>query len=127
MEIAQQNRQAQINRILNKLDQREQEIIIRRFGLGESLEPSTLKEVGEAMGVTKERIRQIESRALDKLRLAAKRNISTPRVISTAPITDIIGYFECDGSSETFPSYCFLCTVAPIERRSGPAHSSVVG
>ncbi len=72
MEIAQQNRQVQINRILHKLDQREQEIIIRRFGLGESLEPSTLKEVGEAMGVTKERIRQIEARALDKLRVAAK-------------------------------------------------------
>jgi RNA polymerase primary sigma factor len=71
IEIAQQNRQVQINRILHKLDQREQEIIIRRFGLGESLEPSTLKEVGEAMGVTKERIRQIEARALEKLRLAA--------------------------------------------------------
>jgi len=70
-ELDQQTRQTQINRILHKLDQREQEIIIRRFGLGHSLEPSTLKEVGEVMGVTKERIRQIEARALDKLRLAA--------------------------------------------------------
>ena len=70
-ELDQQTRQTQINRILHKLDQREQEIIIRRFGLGQSVEPSTLKEVGEVMGVTKERIRQIEARALDKLRLAA--------------------------------------------------------
>jgi len=70
-ELDQQTRQTQINRILHKLDQREQEIIIRRFGLGHSVEPSTLKEVGEVMGVTKERIRQIEARALDKLRLAA--------------------------------------------------------
>jgi RNA polymerase primary sigma factor len=74
MELAQQTRQVQINRILNKLDQREQEIIIRRFGLGQSLEPSTLKEVGEVMGVTKERIRQIEARALEKLRVAAEED-----------------------------------------------------
>ncbi len=74
LELEQQTRQVQINRILNKLDQREQEIIIRRFGLGQSLEPSTLKEVGEVMGVTKERIRQIEARALEKLRVAAEED-----------------------------------------------------
>jgi RNA polymerase primary sigma factor len=70
-EIAQQQRQKQINRILNRLDLREQQIIIRRFGLDHGHEPLTLKEVGEEMGVTKERIRQIEARALSKLREAA--------------------------------------------------------
>ncbi|HEV2971743.1 MAG TPA: sigma-70 family RNA polymerase sigma factor [Pirellulales bacterium] len=71
-ETAQAQRQAQVERILERLDEREQKIIISRFGLDHSHEPLTLKEVGEEMGVTKERIRQIEARALSKLRQAAQ-------------------------------------------------------
>ncbi len=58
--------------ILGQLDEREQKIIISRFGLDHGHEPLTLKEVGVEMGVTKERIRQIEARALEKLRIAAQ-------------------------------------------------------
>ncbi len=71
-ELDQKTRQDQINKILEKLDDREQQIIIRRYGLDHGQEPLTLKEVGESLGVTKERIRQLEARALSKLRLAAK-------------------------------------------------------
>ncbi|MCC7083371.1 MAG: sigma-70 family RNA polymerase sigma factor [Pirellulales bacterium] len=71
-ESAQSQRVAQIGRILERLDEREQKIIINRFGLDHSHEPLTLKQVGEEMGVTKERVRQIEARALAKLRLAAQ-------------------------------------------------------
>jgi len=71
-ESAQQDRVANISRILKRLDEREQQIIIGRFGLDHSCEPLTLKEVGAQLGVTKERIRQIEARALGKLRLAAQ-------------------------------------------------------
>jgi RNA polymerase primary sigma factor/RNA polymerase sigma factor len=70
-ESAQNQRESQVGKILERLDQREQQIIISRFGLHRGDEPLTLKEVGAELGVTKERIRQLEARALNKLRKAA--------------------------------------------------------
>ena len=57
-----------IERVLGELGPREREIVMRRFGLGDMPGPQTLEEVGKHFGVTKERIRQIEGRALKKLR-----------------------------------------------------------
>lgn len=70
-ETVQRSRQRELSKIMNRLDDREQKIITARFGLGRGKEPLTLKQVGEEMGVTKERIRQLEARALIKLREAA--------------------------------------------------------
>ncbi len=71
LETEQALRAEQVSSILDTLDDREQRIIISRFGLDYRQEPQTLKQVGEELGVTKERIRQIEARALSKLRAAA--------------------------------------------------------
>lgn len=53
-------------RLLDEMDPRESTILRMRFGLDNS-EPQTLKEIGEALGLTRERVRQIESEALRKL------------------------------------------------------------
>lgn len=60
--------------ILPTLDTREQEIIIARFGLNKT-KPKTLDQLGEEYGVTKERIRQIEQKALIKLRNPRRANL----------------------------------------------------
>lgn len=71
-EAAQREREGQVARMLEYLDDREREIVRWRFGLDQNQEPMTLHEVGAALGVTKERVRQIETRALAKLRSAAR-------------------------------------------------------
>ncbi len=57
--------------MLSTLTPREQEILRLRFGIGGETE-HTLQEIGEKFGVTRERIRQIEKRSLQKLRIAAE-------------------------------------------------------
>jgi RNA polymerase primary sigma factor len=56
-----------IQDMVGLLDEKEREVIRMRFGL-DGDEPKTLQEIGETMGLSRERIRQIESRAKEKLR-----------------------------------------------------------
>lgn len=64
---------AVIREMMQELDGREQKVIACRFGLSEGEEPETLEQVGSRLGVTKERVRQIEVRTLEKLRRIAER------------------------------------------------------
>lgn len=56
-----------VTKLISILDKREQEIIRRRFGIDDE-EPKTLEQIGNSLGFSKERIRQIENLALQKLR-----------------------------------------------------------
>jgi len=70
-----------ITSILGQLDERERSILLHRYGLQQGSEPLTLEEVGTRFGVTKERIRQIEARALQKLRkIAEEEKLDIPGV-----------------------------------------------
>jgi RNA polymerase sigma factor (sigma-70 family) len=61
------NLQYTFRKILNRLNDREQMIIRERFGF-DSDHPKTFKELGTELGVCKERIRQIQARAMQKLK-----------------------------------------------------------
>ncbi|MEZ6140422.1 MAG: RNA polymerase sigma factor RpoD/SigA [Zavarzinella sp.] len=56
----------QVMHLLDKMDSREATVLRMRFGLDDE-DPKTLKEIGESLGLTRERVRQIESEALAKL------------------------------------------------------------
>ena len=70
--------QEAIKGMLDRLDDRERLIITSRFGLGGQAE-RTLEQLGRELGITKERVRQIESRGVDKLRkIAGEQKLELP-------------------------------------------------
>jgi RNA polymerase primary sigma factor len=61
-----------LNEVLSTLDERERKVLNLRFGLDDG-EAKTLEEIGKIFGVTRERIRQIEAKAVRKLRHPSRR------------------------------------------------------
>ncbi|WP_165251761.1 sigma-70 family RNA polymerase sigma factor [Paludisphaera soli] len=77
-ESALKRMQEAIRGMLDRLDDREKLIITSRFGLGGASE-RTLEQLGRELGITKERVRQIESRGVDKLRrIAGEQKLDLP-------------------------------------------------
>jgi RNA polymerase sigma factor (sigma-70 family) len=72
----QRQHEKNVHNLLDCLNDREKKIISSRFGLAHSSEPQTLAKIGEKMDLTKERIRQIEARAMRKLRAAAEESMA---------------------------------------------------
>jgi len=62
----------QVNRLLDYLEPREREIVRMRAGLDSGGQGMTLEEIGHEMGITKERVRQLNVRIMKKLREIAK-------------------------------------------------------
>ena len=67
--------QEQIDQVLKTLTEREEKVLRLRFGIGGSDFPRTLEEVGTIFNVTRERVRQIETKALNKLRHPSRRKV----------------------------------------------------
>lgn len=70
---AAENATAKVNRLLEYLEPREREIIRMRAGLDYSNDKMTLEKIGEKLGITKERVRQLNVKAMKKLRNLAEQ------------------------------------------------------
>ena len=68
IKVTQENLFGDIEKMLKKLSPKERDVLVLRYGLGKDGEKKTLEEIGTQYSVSRERIRQIENRALSKLR-----------------------------------------------------------
>ena len=76
--VSQESMLDDIKNMLDQLSQKERDVLILRFGLNNDGNKKTLDEIGSIYGVSRERIRQIENRAISKLKkLCKNRNLTT--------------------------------------------------
>ncbi|MBQ8887791.1 MAG: sigma-70 family RNA polymerase sigma factor [Candidatus Gastranaerophilales bacterium] len=72
--VTQDNLFFDIKKMLNHLSEKERNVLIMRYGLDDNGEKKTLEEIGSYYGVSRERIRQIENRAMSKLKKLCRNN-----------------------------------------------------
>lgn len=72
--VIQENLFGEIRKILDQLSKKERDVLIMRFGLDDDGNKKTLEEIGMRYGVSRERIRQIENRAISKLKKLCRNN-----------------------------------------------------
>lgn len=77
-------------KMLERMDEREATILRLRFGLG-GIEPRTLKEIGEQLGLTRERVRQIETEALAKMAASLDDPRDAARLFGIGTEDDVAG------------------------------------
>ncbi len=71
LELIRKSFEDQVHEVVSELSPKERIVVQERFGLLDD-EPKTLQQIGERLGVTRERVRQIEMRAINKLRRNTK-------------------------------------------------------
>ncbi len=72
--VTQDNLFSEMRSVLSQLSIKEKDVLIMRFGLDDDGKKKTLEEIGSRYGVSRERIRQIENRAISKLKKLVKNN-----------------------------------------------------
>ena len=73
--VTQDNLVNEVNDMLGQLSQKERDILILRYGLDDDGKKKTLEEIGAKYNVSRERVRQIENRAICKLKKLCKNNV----------------------------------------------------
>ena len=81
-----------LDSLLDSLSEREAGVIRMRFGLAPYLREMTLDEIGDAFGVTRERVRQIESKTMAKLRHPSRSESVRDYIINEPPIVQEAGF-----------------------------------
>ena len=72
--VTQDNLFCDIKKMLNHLSEKERNVLIMRYGIDDNGQKKTLEEIGSYYGVSRERIRQIENRAMSKLKKLCRNN-----------------------------------------------------
>jgi RNA polymerase sigma factor (sigma-70 family) len=129
--------QKQLESLLNSLSEREAGVIRMRFGLGDGM-PKTLDQIGDTFGVTRERIRQIEKKTMDKLRhpslsdslreylFGAQRQLDPPRAAPTPDRASAKGRHTEGLQSVRRPNAEPLLTVSTNGVRHGSLNAATI-
>lgn len=80
---------SEIDHLLDQLSDKQCEVLSRRFGL-RGYEPQTLEAVGKAVGLTRERVRQIQVESLRKLRILMQREGLNPDILFSESDSNLI-------------------------------------
>lgn len=80
-----------VQNFLSELPERSQDILIQRYGLGNSVKRSTLEAIGKKYGITRERVRQIENHSIKNITKSESFNNAGPYFSELVAIVDNIG------------------------------------